>query len=258
MDTPADRAAVRVALRRTAGSTTVAVGWLESDPELPVSLGRTTAENRQYKVCPQTRTPNTTPTNQGQRVSIEGVTDPELVERARRGDTAAFGTLVDRHRTPVFRAALAALGSPDEAEDVAQEAFVAAYRSLGGFRGDASFRTWVIAIAWRKALTRRRSVRVLMRRFAAPPGDGGWDLPDSARSQEQEAMDEDLRGRLRQLIGELAPKLRDALLLAASGDYTMDEIAQVLRIPSGTAKWRIAEARRRLRAALARLGYGHV
>lgn len=191
-------------------------------------------------------------------VSTEGVTDPELVELARRGDTAAFGTLVDRHRTPVFRAALAALGSPDDAEEVAQEAFVAAYRRLDGFRGDASFRTWVTAIAWRKALTVRRSVRTVLRRFADPPAGGDWEFPDTARSQEQAAMDEDLRRQLRKLIGRLRPKLRDALLLAASGDYTMDEIARVLRIPSGTAKWRIAEARRQLRAALARLGYGHV
>lgn len=71
-------------------------------------------------------------------------------------------------------------------------------------------------------------------------------------------MDHDLRARLRQLVLGLQPKLRDALLLAASGDYTMDEIAQVLRVPSGTVKWRIAEARRQLKAALARLGYGHV
>lgn len=191
-------------------------------------------------------------------MSTEGVTDPELVERARQGDTAAFGELVDRHRTPVLRAALAAMGSRDEAEEVAQEAFVAAYRSLGGFRGEASFRTWVIAIAWRKALTRRRSLRALMRRVADPPDDRGWDLPDPGRSQEQAVMDQDLRARLTRLVTELPPKLRDALLLAAAGDYTMDEIALVLAIPSGTVRWRIAEARRRLKSALARLGYGHV
>lgn len=191
-------------------------------------------------------------------MSTEGVTDPELVERARQGDTAAFGELVDRHRTPVLRAALAAMGSRDEAEEVAQEAFVAAFRSLNGFRGEAAFRTWVVAIAWRKALTRRRSLRSLMRRVADPPDDRGWDLPDPGRSQEQAVIDQDLRAALGQLVRGLSPKLRDALLLAAAGDYTMDEIALVLDIPSGTVKWRIAEARRRLKSALARLGYGHV
>ena len=78
------------------------------------------------------------------RRSAHRVTDPvalDLVERARQGDAQAFGKLVDRHRQAVYRAALAALRSPEEAEEVAQEAFVAAYRTLGGFRGDASFKT---------------------------------------------------------------------------------------------------------------------
>lgn len=191
-------------------------------------------------------------------MSTEGVSDPELVERARRGDTAAFGVLVDRHRTPVFRAALAALGSPDDAEEVAQEAFVSAYKRLDGFRGDASFKTWVISIVWRKALTRRRSVKTMMMRFVSPRDDTPWDFPDTARTQEQAVIDTGLRRELQRLIRQLTPTLRDPLLLAASGDYSMNEIAAVLGVPSGTVKWRIAEARRRLKASLHKLGYGHV
>lgn len=191
-------------------------------------------------------------------MSIGGVSDSELVDRARQGDAVAFGTLVDRHRTPVYRAALAALGSHEDAEEVAQEAFIAAFRYLAGFRREASFRTWVIAIAWRKALTRRRSVRMLMRRFVAPADDTGWDPPDTAQTQEQAIMDAELRGQIRRLIARLSPRLRDALLLASSGDYTMEEIGRLLGAPTGTVKWRIAEARRQLKARLAQAGYGHV
>ena len=72
----------------------------------------------------------------------------ELVERARAGDTEAFDELAHRHGGAVYRAALAALGSPSDAEDVAQEALVLAYRSLNSYRGEASFKTWVVAIAW--------------------------------------------------------------------------------------------------------------
>jgi RNA polymerase sigma-70 factor (ECF subfamily) len=186
------------------------------------------------------------------------VSDSDLIDRARNGDTVAFGTLVDRYRTPVFRAALAALGSPEDAEEVAQDAFVAAYRSLGGFRGDASFKTWVLSITWRKALTRRKSVKTLMRRFVAPPAETEWQVPDTGRTQEQAVMDADLHRHVKRMIGTLTPKLRDALLLAASRDYTMDEIAQLLGTPAGTVKWRIAEARRRVKAGLAQVGYGHV
>src|SRR6185503_7901171 len=87
------------------------------------------------------------------------VSDAELVARARRGDAEAFGELVDRHRAAVYRAAQAALGSANEAEDVAQEAFLAAYRKMDSYRGDASFKTWLLKIAWRQALTRRRRLR---------------------------------------------------------------------------------------------------
>ena len=203
-------------------------------------------------------TPADYPTERMEPVSIGSVSDPELVERARRGDDAAFGTLVDRHRSSVFRAALAALGSPEDAEEVAQEAFVAAHRYLRDFREDASFKTWLLAIAWRKALTRRRNVRTLLRRFVQPPEDTEWQVADSGQSQEQSLLDDELRGHLRRQIAMLAPKLRDALLLASAGDDSYTDIAGVLGIPVGTLKWRVSEARRQLKARLAGLGYGRI
>ena len=84
------------------------------------------------------------------------MTDGELVEQVRAGDTAAFGELVERHQAAVYRAALAVLGSPADAEDVAQEALVLAYRRIDQFRGEASVKTWMISIAWRLSLSRRR------------------------------------------------------------------------------------------------------
>jgi RNA polymerase sigma-70 factor (ECF subfamily) len=188
--------------------------------------------------------------------STRGVSDPELVERARRGDHAAFGTLVDRHRTSVFRAALAALGSREDAEEVAQEAFVAAYRHLRDFREDASFKTWLLSIAWRKALTRRRNVKSFLRRFVQPPEDTEWQVPDAGRTQEQAVLDRELRGHVRREIARLTPKLRDALLLASAGEHSYQDIAAMLRVPVGTLKWRVNEARRQLKIRLAEVGYG--
>src|SRR6185295_6146909 len=94
------------------------------------------------------------------------------------GDTDAFGELVDRHRRAVYRAAHAALGSAEEAEDVAQEAFLTAYQKMATYRGEASFKTWLLAIAWRRARRRRRGLASLWRRFVsggapeAPAPDG--------------------------------------------------------------------------------------
>ena len=191
-------------------------------------------------------------------MSIQGVSDPELVERARRGDDAAFGMLVDRHRSAVFRAVLAALGTREGADEVAQEAFVAAYRYLRDFREDASFKTWLLSIAWRKALTHRRRVRTFVSRFVQPPEDTEWQIPVAGGSQEQAVLDTELKNAIRRQIARLAPKLRDALLLAAAGDNSYEEIAGMLSIPLGTLKWRVSEARRQLKLKLAEVGYGQL
>ena len=176
---------------------------------------------------------------------------------------AAFGELVERHRRAVFRSVLAASGSASEADDVAQDAFVTAFLKLQGFRGDSSFKTWVVAIAWRKALDRRKSVTRWMKRLVSPgqSGETGEDLDPmeklaaGGRSPEDDVMRSDLQRRLRPLIAALPKKLRDALLLAGSGDHSYEEIGQLLKIPVGTVKWRVSEARRVLKQKMASMGY---
>ena len=202
----------------------------------------------------------------GQATELAIDPDLELVRRAQAGDVDAFGDLVERNRRAVFRAALAAVGSPDEADDVAQEAFVTAFQKLPGFRGESSFKTWLLSITWRKAIDRRKSVSRWMQRLVAPRtmSDTGeeWDpmesLPSGGQSQEEDAMTADLQRRLRPLIASLPKKLRDALLLAGSGDHSYDEIGRMLGIPTGTVKWRVSEARKVLKAKMAAMGYSDV
>lgn len=192
-------------------------------------------------------------------------TDLELVGLAQAGDVDAFGELVERNRRAVFRAALAALGSPAEADDVAQEAFVTAYRKLGSFRGDSAFRTWLLSITWRKAIDRRTSMNRWLRLTAAPPRDDAGDelfdpmdrVPALVRSQEETLADDELHRIVKRLIRTLPRKLRDALLLAGSGEHTYEQIGQMLDTPVGTVKWRVAEARRVLRRKLSALGYAY-
>jgi RNA polymerase sigma-70 factor (ECF subfamily) len=187
--------------------------------------------------------------------------DLDLVRRAQAGDTEAFGELVERNRRAVFRAALAALGSPAEADDVAQEAFVTAFRKLGGFRGESAFRTWMLAITWRKAIDRRTSMTRWIRQTVTQV-DFGEDAPDimetmpsRSRSQEDELASAQLHRTLRRLIGTLPKKLRDALLLAGSGEYSYEQIGEMLGSPVGTVKWRVSEARKMLKQKLTALGY---
>ena len=193
-------------------------------------------------------------------------TDLDLVRLAQAGDVEAFGELVERNRRAVFRAALACVRSPAEADDVAQEAFITAYRKLGTFRGDSQFRTWLLSIAWRKAIDRRKSLtRWLHLTAAAPSGDYGEEAFDKmervastdARSQEESVVDEELQRNVTRLIGTLPAKLRDALLLAGTGEHTYEQISRMLGAPLGTVKWRVAEARRVLKRKLTALGYGY-
>jgi RNA polymerase sigma-70 factor (ECF subfamily) len=188
------------------------------------------------------------------------VSDVELVARARQGDPAAFGELVDRHRSAVCRAAAAALGSPAEAEDVAQEAFLTAYRRLDGFRGDASFKTWLLTIAWRHAINRRRSAVRILRRLVQPRvGEEAesalMQVAAKAPTPEEAASHVQVHRAIVKAIRSLSPRLRDALLLAQSGEYTYQEIAAMVGAPVGTIKWRISEARRIVRARLRERGY---
>jgi RNA polymerase sigma-70 factor (ECF subfamily) len=191
-------------------------------------------------------------------------TDLDLVRLAQAGDVDAFGELVERNRRAVFRAALAAVGSPAEADDVAQEAFVTAFRKLDSFRGESQFRTWLLSITWRKAIDRRKSLSRWLRLTVTPredPGEDGFDLmeriPSVNRSQEDTLVDDELQRNVTRLIGTLPRKLRDALLLAGSGEHTYEQIGGMLGAPIGTVKWRVSEARRVLKKKLAALGYAY-
>jgi len=191
------------------------------------------------------------------------VTDLELVRLAQAGDSEAFGELVERNRRAVFRAALAAVGSATEADDVAQEAFVTAWRKLSGFRGESQFRTWLLSITWRKAIDRRKSLNKWLKlaAFASrdEAGDSMFDVVDQVPSNERApdaALEStELQRDIRRLVRTLPRKLRDALLLAGSGEHTYEEISRMLDAPVGTVKWRVAEARRVLKRKLTALGY---
>lgn len=188
--------------------------------------------------------------------------DLSLVRRAQAGDTDAFGELVERNRKAVFRAAVAALGSTTDADDVAQEAFVMAYRKLASFRGESSFRTWLLAITWRKALDRRKSLGRWLRLTVSPADSDtesatNWieQMPADRRSQEEDLAAQQLQQTIRRLIKTLPRKLRDALLLSGSGDYSYSQISFILGVPVGTVKWRVSEARRVLKEKMAAVGH---
>src|SRR5206468_1665524 len=141
-----------------------------------------------------------------------------------------------------------------------QEAFLLAFRRLDSFRGDASFKTWLLTIAWHQAINHRRSLGRVWRRMIAPKDSQEVEavlenVAATGPTPEGATAHGELRRQLQRAIRGLSPKLRDALLLAQSGNYSYEEISTMLSVPVGTLKWRVSEARRVVRAKLTEQGY---
>ena len=179
---------------------------------------------------------------------MERVTDEELVQRARTGDSQAFDEIVERHKGAVFRAALAALRNREDAEDVTQETFITAYQKIAGFRGEAQLRTWLSRIAWNRSMDYRR--RGKSRRYLALDEPDAVELPSLDADPERATLASTTHDRVRREIDRLPENLRDTLLLASGGDHDYATIAELLGVREGTVKSRVFEARAMLRMAM--------
>ena len=177
-------------------------------------------------------------------------TDTELVGRAQAGDIEALCELVERHRVVALRVGYAIVGS--EAEDVVQEAFVRAARSLTRFRADAPFRPWLLTIVANEARSRRRStsrrealqLRVVERDATHETGRR------ATGSTEEIAMANEQREWLLHAVAGLPDRDREVIALRYFADLSEAETASALACPAGTVKSRLARALARLRAAL--------
>jgi RNA polymerase sigma-70 factor, ECF subfamily len=168
--------------------------------------------------------------------------DAVLVQRTLRGDLGAFESLVERHREVVFRVAARIVGR-DNADDVSQDAFLRAFHRLGRFRGDASFRAWLLQITHNAAvdhLSRRRAEPV-----DAADGDDGHEN-EVARLPAERLESRERIARLESKLRGLSPEGRVALILRDIEGLTYDEIASVTGAPLGTVKVRLFRARRDL------------
>jgi RNA polymerase sigma-70 factor (ECF subfamily) len=179
---------------------------------------------------------------------MERVTDEELVRLAQDGDPSAFDEIVERHKGAVFRAALSALRNREDAEDVTQETFITAFRKIDTFRGESQLRTWLSRIAWNRSMDQRRRGR--FRSFLHLDEPDAVELPSLEADPERATLASSAHARVRQEIDRLPDKLRDTLLLAASGDLDYASIGEMLGVREGTVKSRVFEARAMVRHAL--------
>jgi len=183
------------------------------------------------------------PPGEGARIAAE--TDGELVARTLAGEQAAFGILVERYAASVRRVARAVLGDPDDADDAAQDALLAALVKLRQYDPRRPFGPWLMRIAANAATDRRRRRRV--RRTEPLDGNvvAGGTLPDAETNRRV------LGQRLRDALSQLPERRRVAVVLFDVEGYSHAEIGRVLGIPEGTVRSEVFHARRALRSLLA-------
>lgn len=179
--------------------------------------------------------------------------DEELVRRAARGDREAYGLLVERHCGRVVKTLYYRVGDRDEAEDLAQEVFVRAYRGIGDFKGEASFGTWLYRIVHNTAASyfvargarKRAGVRVPL--DACPEAE---TAPARNADPQAVAMGRELKDAIEQSIRELEPDMREYVVLRDIEGRPYEEIAAIVDMPLGTVKSRIHRARLLIRRSL--------
>jgi RNA polymerase sigma-70 factor, ECF subfamily len=169
--------------------------------------------------------------------------DREAVQACQRGEREAFDQLVERYQRDVYRLCYRYLNDHQDANDMAQEVFLKAYRAIGKFRGDSSFATWLYRIGVNTCLNFRSSRRPAPAPLPEHLADGSAGLPDR--------IERDERSRLvREAVRRLPEKQRATLILKIYHELTHEEVARVLGASVGTVKANLFHALGNLRKIL--------
>jgi RNA polymerase sigma-70 factor (ECF subfamily) len=179
------------------------------------------------------------------RPSIAGlrVDEREAVLACQRGEREAFDPLVERYQRDIYRLCYRYVNDPQDANDMAQEVFLKAYRAIGRFRGDSSFSTWLYRIAVNTCLNFRSSRR--------PEGEPLSDrLPDAQAGVLDSMVDDERARRVREAVSRLPEKQRATLILKIYHELTHEEVAGIVGSSVGTVKANLFHALGNLRKML--------
>lgn len=180
----------------------------------------------------------------------EAATANALVDAAKRGDQLAFEALVKRYRNRIYALALHMTGSAYEADDIAQDVFLSAYRALGTFEGRSQFFTWVYRMTVNRSLNVRRDGA---RRGEATLDDPRLELAIAADAHDHPGRTAELRQtyvRLLRALDALPADMRTTVILVSLQGLSHGEASIVQKVSDGTIAWRMHEARRRLSEAM--------
>ena len=184
----------------------------------------------------------------------DSYTDKELVQRVQQGDKKSFDLLVLKYQNRIIKLVSRYVREPGDAQDIAQEAFIKAYRALPNFRGDSAFYTWLYRIAINTA---KNHVVALSRRPAVTRLEGGdgeqmdvEDLQKDIETPENLLLANEIKQTILDAMDKLPQDLRVALTLREVEGLSYDEIAETMDCPIGTVRSRIFRAREAVDAKL--------
>ncbi|MBL8862366.1 MAG: sigma-70 family RNA polymerase sigma factor [Planctomycetes bacterium] len=189
--------------------------------------------------------------------------DHELVRRAQGGEEAAFASLVRRHEQRAWRVARNLVPSDEDAQDLAQEAFVRVFRNLASFDFQYPFTTWLYRIVTNLAIDHLRRRRPAASTASFEAEDGDWDLADANAAQPSEGLESsEVAAEVRDVMNSLAPHFQSVLVLRELEGLPCTEIAKIVGATHVTVRWRLHRGRklfqeeweRRQRVAAARRG----
>ena len=178
------------------------------------------------------------------------MTEQELVRAAAGGDTEAFERLVRTYENKIYHLALRMCGSSEEASDIAQEAFLAAWRGLPSFRGEANFATWLYRLTSNAAIDYLRRQKKERGDMSVDDEDLGLDAVDTGHGPQDAAERTEVRTAVAAGLQQLSEGHRQVLVLREIQGLSYEEIADVLEVDLGTVKSRISRARTALRKIL--------
>jgi RNA polymerase sigma-70 factor, ECF subfamily len=180
--------------------------------------------------------------------AASAMTDEEVVERVRAGETALFEILMRRHNQRLYRVTRSILGNDTEAEDVTQDAYVRSYMHLDQFDGRAKFSTWLTKIAVHEALARaRQRQRLVEIDDASESTEGRMNLESKAPSPEQEVLTHTMRLVLEAAVDRLPETYRSVFMLREVEEMSTAETAECLDLSEEAVKVRLHRARSMLR-----------
>ncbi|HEV3468722.1 MAG TPA: sigma-70 family RNA polymerase sigma factor [Pyrinomonadaceae bacterium] len=187
-----------------------------------------------------------------------GVADGELVERAIAGREEGFEELVRRYQRPIVAYVYRMVGDYDAALDLTQEVFIKVYGSLGRYRPEFKFSTWIYRIAHNAAIDHLRRQGGVRTEDLEVEAEGGRTfekpLASSAPTPEQLSERSERRAEIEEVVQALPPAYRELIVLRHAHDLSYDEIAEVTGLPLGTVKNRIFRAREAMRTHLVERG----